>query len=428
MKRSLGHTGTVRINVLGGNNPSFFGGGNIGGGGGGNNGGDALLFGGGGTGGSGGSDSAVAWTYHIDDTNINDDYHGNSTHDNFGLYDDAEKNDYWTPVIIRGDPVGAFAAVRQILPLLVADSSTSNTANGGSGGVNETGIHDGIVLDVPIHWSKHNLLVGRGGHTIAALSATYQTRIMIPPPPPSTDSRNGNNVSSSQPPQNQQQPIQQQLPAGGGSGSGATSSTMPSNVIQLEGDDIDLVEQCLAKMISIVTGEEVWVPTGRRISVDNKENEKKIDVTTSPSHNTAAVEDDESDQIQNTPTTSTKQNTNSRTTKKDEDDTVKAATAEAIIIKTWTPASKLLNLGKIRKIQRKTNTTIRRKKIRLVDGVCVGGGSGGNGANLGGKVVIDDEKDEEAEELDDDADDAEEEDGEVVSAGEGNNDGMTSGK
>ena len=43
-------------------------------------------------------------------------------------------------------------------------------------------------------------------------------------------------------------------------------------------------------------------------------------------------------------------------------------------------------------------------------------------------MVIDDEKDEEAEELDDDADDAEEEDGEVVSAGEGNNDGMTSGK
>lgn len=216
--------------------------------------------------------------------------------------------------------------------------------------------------------------------------------------------------------------MQQQLPAGGGSGSGsgATSSTMPSNVIQLEGDDIDLVEQCLAKMISIVTGEEVWVPTGRRISVDNKENEKKIDITTSYSRNTTVVEDDESDQIQNTPTTSTKQNTNSRTTKKDEDDTVRAATAEAVIIKIWTPASKLLNLGKIRKIQRKTNTTIRRKKIRLVDG--------GNGANLVGKVVIDDEKDEEAEELDDDADDAEEEDGEVVSAGEGNNDGMTSGK
>ena len=48
---------------------------------------------------------------------------------------------------------------------------------------------------------------------------------------------------------------------------------------------------------------------------------------------------------------------------KDKDKT----TAEAVIVKIWTPSSKLLNLGKIRKVQRKTNTVIRRKKLRFTE-------------------------------------------------------------
>ncbi|KAL3761863.1 hypothetical protein ACHAWU_009028 [Discostella pseudostelligera] len=429
MKRSLGHTGSVRINVLGGNNASYFGaGGGVGSGiggvaGSGNNGGDALLFGSKSLGsGSTGSDIATAWN--------DPSYHGNID-DNIGQhYDDSDNNDNWTPVIIRGDPVGAFAAVRQIIPLLVADS-TNNNSNGGNNLSATSCIHDGIVLDVPIHWSKHNLLVGREGLTIAALSATYETRIMIPPPPPSSD-RSGKNsmVSSSQAQhksQQQQQQQQQQQLAGSGGGSSATSSTAPSNIIQLEGDNIDMVEQCLAKMLSIVTGEERWVPTGRRISVDEK---KKM------TSDAAVVEDDDIEQSLNVPTTSNEQDNVIANivsgTKKDDGDKITTtttvavtnnnSTAEAVIIKIWEPFSKLssniLNNGRIRKIQRKTNTIIRRKKLRFDDNVGIDGA-----ALSGDKVVNGDEKDEDADDLDDDdADDAEEEDGGAAVASRSIND------
>jgi len=59
---------------------------------------------------------------------------------------------------------------------------------------------------------------------------------------------------------------------------------------------------------------------------------------------------------------------------KDKDKT----TAEAVIVKIWTPSSKLLNLGKIRKVQRKTNTVIRRKKLRFTEKIA----SIHGGANL----------------------------------------------
>jgi hypothetical protein len=429
MKRSLGHTGSVRINVLGGNNASYFGAGvgaGFGGGGGsgiggvvgsGNNGGDSLLFGSTSLGGSStGSDIATAWN--------DPSYHGNID-DNFGQhYDGSDNNDNWTPVIIRGDPVGAFAAVRQIIPLLVADS-TNNNSNGGNNLSAASCMHDGIVLDVPIHWSKHNLLVGQEGLTIAALSATYETRIMIPPPPSSSD-RSGKNsmVPSSQAQHKSQQ--QQQL-AGSGGGSSATSSTAPSNIIQLEGDNIDMVEQCLAKMLSIVTGEERWVPTGRRISVDEK---KKM------TSDAALVEDDDLEQSLTVPTTSNDQDNVIANivsgTKMDDGDKITTmataavtnnnSTAEAVVIKIWEPFSKLssniLNNGRIRKIQRKTNTIIRRKKLRF------DGNVGIDGAVLSGnKVVNDDEKDEDGEDLDDDdADDAEEENGGAVVASRSIND------
>ena len=390
MKRSLGHAGSVRINVLGSGNHAINFNSSGGGGGGSNYCGDALLFGDGST----NNDSETAGKYHNDyPNNSSDNCHDSNTHDNFGPYDDVDNNDKWTPVIIRGDPVGAFAAVRQILPILSAESASNNSSLGNNFTTsNETScIHDGIVLDVPIHWSKHNLLVGPDGHTIAALSATYQTRIMIPPPTPSSSDRNGNNLTKLQQPQNWQQNQQQLLTSG--SGSNATSSTMPSNIIQLEGDDIDMVEQCLAKIISIVAGEEHWVPTGRRIPVDKNKDKQKMDTTT--------LHTSRKEEVEQTTTT-----------------IAPVATAEAVIIKIWTPSSKLLNLGKIRKIQRKTNTTIRRKKMRLVEGVC----GGGNVVVLDGKDVVNEELDDDA-----DADDAEEEDKEVGASGV-NNDGGVLGK
>ena len=84
------------------------------------------------------------------------------------------------------------------------------------------------------------------------------------------------------------------------------------NIIQLEGD-IDKVEKCLVKILSIVAGEEKFIPTGVILQ----------------------VKDDE-------------------------------IFAEATIVKIWsTSDSKSLNLGKIRKVQRQTSTIIRRKKLRL---------------------------------------------------------------
>lgn len=441
-KRSYGHAGPVRINVLGGNNNnnynncSFGGGGGGGNNSGGNNGGDALLFGTAAAAPATDGGGATAWNYqgYPPDNNVNNENDNYQDDDGSNCqYDDADDSN-WTPVIIRGDPVGAFAAVRQILPLLVAENNTYNINNNNSAGNDALCIHDGIVLDVPIHWSKHNLLVGRGGLTVAALSATYQTRIMIPPPPPSEGNANR---------------TKQQLAVNGGGGGSSSSlggassaSSMPTNIVQLEGDDIDMVEQCLAKMLGIVAGEDRWVPTGRRITVDEKKGDAVANIA-----DVAIIEEDEDDEKKITTGTYNSVNNKSGSdvpiisndhgniimnpaavnisgTKKDEDTpTTIAETAEAVIVKVWTPSSKLLNMGKIRKIQRKTNTIIRRKKLSFVDGV-----TGGNVAGLdsGNKVVNNYEKEEEAEEPDDDVDDTEEEDGGGVAGG--NLKGIASGK
>jgi len=66
----------------------------------------------------------------------------------------------------------------------------------------------------------------------------------------------------------------------------------------------------------------------------------------------------------------------------------------------WTPTSKLLNLGKIRKVQRKTNTIIRRKKLRLVGG----GGSNANNNALTNEKEEDVLDDNEASDNDEEED------------------------
>lgn len=254
-------------------------------------------------------------------------------------YDKDDPMDYWTPVVVKGDPVGCFSAVRQIVTLVEGDNDPD------------------IVLDVPIHKTKHNSIVGKGGLIIAALSATYETRIMVPPNEfmenvhenvwtkrqdagaallfgASDEKNNSNNNSSTTP-----NPNERILPG----------MTPPPNIIQLEGD-IDKVEHCLVKMLSIVAGEK-WIPTGvidHRIHVHNA----KLPVQTAKTVPAAPPPP---------PATTSPTATSSGNTNANKDETY----AEAVIIKVWTPDSKLLNLGKIRKVQRKTNTVIRRKKIRL---------------------------------------------------------------
>ena len=142
---------------------------------------------------------------------------------------------------------------------------------------------------MPIHKAKHNLLVGKGGITIAALSATYETRIMIPPNELMSNVGGGENVWK------QRQHAHQTHDAGsmalfgkvsntGGTGSNnqnlnATGTgSLPPQIIQLEGD-VDNVEQCLVKMLNIVAGER-WVPTGvivEMAEVNDKQTQKAQD-------------------------------------------------------------------------------------------------------------------------------------------------------
>ena len=266
---------------------------------------------------------------------------------------DDDNEDDWTPVIIRGDPVGCFSAVRQILPLVDRD-------------------HDpDIVFEVPIHRAKHNMLVGKGGVILASLSATYETRMMIPPNEFMSNVGGGGNFWKKR----QEMSNMSSTSAGGDAGSamlfgdsGTISgagggnqqalmnstvsnnpegSTLPPNVIQLEGD-IDKIEQCLVKMLSIVSGER-WISTGVIV-------EKAPEVNTSSVKKNTASDSTTSSPKSASPTASSSGKGSSN---KDE------TTAEAVIVKIWTPSSKLLNLGKIRKVQRKTNTVIRRKKLRF---------------------------------------------------------------
>jgi len=122
-------------------------------------------------------------------------------------------DDLWTPVIIRGDPVGCFTAASLLLPLVDDEM-------------------DDVVMDIPIQRNKHSAIIGRKGGTISVLSADHNVRIMVPSP----RNHSGNNSVDQPlfPP-----PEKENL-----------------NVIQLEGEVGD-VEQCLVKLLQVVTGELV---------------------------------------------------------------------------------------------------------------------------------------------------------------------------
>ena len=71
---------------------------------------------------------------------------------------------HWAPVVVRSDPLGAFAAAR----LLVRDIGGMEHLDGN------------VVVDVPIARNRHATLVGRKGLTLMALSADHAVRIMVP--------------------------------------------------------------------------------------------------------------------------------------------------------------------------------------------------------------------------------------------------------
>jgi len=250
-----------------------------------------------------------------DNNHVATDGYNNTTwnHNSDDQTESIDEDDEWTPVVIKGDPVGCFSACRQLVTI-----------------VEEENVPE-IVLDIPILKSKHNMVVGKGGIVLAALSATNETRIMVPPNEFMSNVTGPEDNIWKQREAAQNDPGMAMLFSNNDSGNANPNimeqpNTIPPNVIQLEGD-IDKVERCLVKMLSITAG-EIYTPTG--VIVTNNKSE-----TTQTKSAAAKINK--------------------------EDDTY----AEAVIVKIWTPNSKLLNLGKIRKVQRKTNTVIRRKKLRF---------------------------------------------------------------
>ena len=316
MRKSLGHTGAVRISVLGNNNsPSNA-----------NAAAGAVpteeeeFF-------PPTAQSGSTWNYH-------EYYHSvQKTNEATGEEDTEEEEEEYTPVIIRGDPLGCFSAVRQILPLV--DHA-----------------HDpDIIFEVPILRSKHNVLIGKAGLVVAALSAEHEVRIMVPENDSmSASAASGGNVNY----------WHQHRPQFGAGDAGSAMlfsdstnvrnetviapvvnsqpSTLPPNVIQLEGD-IDNIERCLIKILTIVSGER-YFPTGVIVH-PGKENEQSA-----------------ADEV------------NADTNSKSKDDN----NTKAIAVLTAGHDAPRIPQNKIRSVQRKTNTLIRRKKGRFrLKGVDYGG-------------------------------------------------------
>lgn len=301
-RRSLGHDMGVRIHVAGGTTATAAAG-------------------------------SAASNQHQHDTNSNNDGGGGTW--NYNEYQQLQQqqqkqqdelDDEWVPVIIRADPIGCLEACRLLFPLIDPRSTLSNYLT--------------IVFDVPIARAKHNLLVGKGGLVLAGLSATYETRIMIPPNELMSNVESTGNIWE----QRQQQQQQQQVvnAAGGddvgsamlfdvgGSGMSPQMNTT-SNIIQLEGE-INNIEKCLVRMLGIVAAEDSmrFVPTGIIVHID-------------------------SDAISTTPTKKTRGGADSNKASPSEK-------AVAIIVANASIPSKIW-----RSIQRKTNTKIQRKNIREED-------------------------------------------------------------
>ena len=156
---------------------------------------------------------------HIDD-DAEDEHEIVNTHENENTCTtntaerDEEEEDaaLWTPVMIRGDPCGAFAAAKLLIPLLNTGPPDSIDDFDASSEM------DDVVLDIPIHRSKHSAIIGKKGFTIANLSADHNVRIMVP-------HRNMEKISSA-------------------------SSNI--NIVQLEGE-LHNVERCLASMLKVVS-------------------------------------------------------------------------------------------------------------------------------------------------------------------------------
>eukprot|EP00574_Skeletonema_japonicum_P005446 CAMPEP_0201722956 /NCGR_PEP_ID=MMETSP0593-20130828/7154_1 /ASSEMBLY_ACC=CAM_ASM_000672 /TAXON_ID=267983 /ORGANISM="Skeletonema japonicum, Strain CCMP2506" /LENGTH=485 /DNA_ID=CAMNT_0048213979 /DNA_START=120 /DNA_END=1577 /DNA_ORIENTATION=+ len=254
---------------------------------------------------------------------------------------ESDDVDDWVPVTIRGDPIGCLEACRLIIPLVDRPQDPTYLT---------------IVLDVPIHRAKHNLLVGKRGIVLAFLSASYETRIMIPPNELMSNVESTGNIWEQRQQQQQQQSNASNdagsamlFDLGSGAEAGSNNNIMSqanattaagdliSNIIQLEGE-IDNVEQCLVRMLQIVAMEEKIVPTGIIVDCDST-------VLTDPPS-----------------TTPPKKSKNEKAAPTEK------TVANAIIV---ADSSKSLSSRTWRSVMRKTNTKIQRKSLVDVEPLLV---------------------------------------------------------
>ena len=284
----------------------------------------------------------------------------------------------WTPVIIRGDPCGTIAAAKLLLPLLATGpfpggGSMDDTTNCNNGETDADDVPemDDIVLEIPIHRSRHAAIIGKKGLTIAAISADFNVRIMVP-----HRNQEGNNSNSNS-----------------NSNSKSLSSPNNINIIQLEGD-LENVERCLAKILTVVCGSNTNSAVGTSPSTTSSNNNNNVGGTASSTVSEKLMEQAESktngppdkktlsedsksiDSIENSkehetkstspvptvdansipkPTITSNSNTNSN--KKEQ------KFSEQTISVPCQLSHLVPSLGRIRQIGKSTNTVIRRKKI-----------------------------------------------------------------
>mmetsp|Transcript_8087 Transcript_8087/g.15228 ORF Transcript_8087/g.15228 Transcript_8087/m.15228 type:complete len:424 (+) Transcript_8087:148-1419(+) len=155
----------------------------------------------------------------------------------------------WTPVLIRGDPRGAFAAAKLLIPLL----HLRDVPFGATEDIDSAVEMDDIVLEVPINRAKHSLIIGKRGSTIAQLSAENNVRIMVP-----------------------HRAVDK-------------SSVVNINVIQLEGE-LGNVEKCLVSMLKLICGRSSLA--NNHDTVDSQAHEQEVEVPILPAkHNSTVVKD-----------------------------------------------------------------------------------------------------------------------------------------
>ena len=287
-----------------------------------------------------------------------------------------QTDSFWTPVIIRGDPCGAFAAANLLLPLIDYEM-------------------DDIVLDVPIHRSRHSAIIGRRGNTIASLSADCNVRIMVPSGKEremrlsalnANTNPNNNAIPNDSGDLNIDRPLFKDEKDDQHSSEKNTiveppeaaavrrRRENPSN-IQLEGE-LQNVERCLIRLLSVVAPNALSVALANSNQVVTSINAQQLPTTDHGAVNTIPAlsskngkqnsglnqnknSEQSNDEINPAINSGIHNNSKNSTS----GNTTKRKNTEKVITAPPSSSHLLPSLTKLRQMGKKTGTTIRRKRI-----------------------------------------------------------------